>query len=375
MQWSKGNAGNAPCRDKHVVNLRLDPRFILDNQHSNSRSFRPRFRLAVSSVNASGPNRSSWQWQELETEPAEAPLNKASSPQSAVIRSTPAVSIRKVQFAAAASALESIPWPIAQQHFDFPAISDMCSALCGIASDHGLPAPLGFLSAESDTSQRYNLYLMKKLNRDISTRTLEDLLAASPSRTRLRHAHRGTAFNRRDRLFLATTLASSVLQLHGSWLKAQWRSRDIVFAEDEEVGIAMLQNPYLSWHVSKKDDGLQAPPLKRTISALIRSEVLFPLGLALVELSLGQTLASMKEPEDHDSDEAVRDLKTASRLLNDVFNESGGRYGDVVKKCLFWHGLEDASLDSEDLQQAVFESVISPLLEDYKDFEGMSRIR
>jgi hypothetical protein len=116
------------------------------------------------------------------------------------------------------------------------------------------------------------------------------------------------------------------------------------------------------------------PQLKRTVSALIRSEVLFPLGLALVELSLGQTLASLRGPEDNDSDEAIADLKTASRLITEVCYESGGRYGDVVKKCLFWPGLEDANLDNEELQQAVFESIVSPLLEDYKDFEGKSRI-
>jgi hypothetical protein len=182
-------------------------------------------------------------------------------------------------------------------------------------------------------------------------------------------------FNRRDRLFLATTLACSVLQLHGSWLKDQWRSRDIVFAKEKESKKAMLEYPYISWYVSKNEDGLQPPPLKRTLSSLIRSQVLFPLGLALVELSLGQTLASMREPEDHDVDDAVTDLKTASRLIGDVCCESGGRYGDVAKKCLFWHGSEDANLDSEDLQQAVFELIVSPLLEDYKDFEGKSRIR
>jgi hypothetical protein len=317
-----------------------------------------------------------WHWQEVDTEPAEALEDNASSLQSTglIINSNPVVSVKKVQFAAVGSVLQSIPWPIAQPHHNFTAISDMCSTLCGIASDHGLPAPLGFISAGSDTKQRYNLYLIKNLSKDMQTRTLEDLLASSRSRTMTGHGYSGIVFNRRDRLFLAMTLACSVLQLHGSWLKAQWRSRDIIFAEHEDSDKAMLENPYISWQVSNNEDGLQAPPLKRTLSALIRSEVLFPLGLALVELSLGQTLASMREPEDDDADEVVVDLKTASRLIAEVSCESGGRYSDVVKKCLFWHGSEDVNLDNEDLQQAVFESVVSPLLEDYKDFEGKARI-
>jgi hypothetical protein len=328
-------------------------------------------------MNTRGSTRSLWHWQEVETEPAEALEDSASSPQTTglVANSNPVVSVKKVQFVAVESVLQNLPWPIAQPHDDFPVISDMCSALCGIASDHGLPAPLGFISADSDTKQRYNLYLIKKLSKDIQTRTLEDLLASSRSRTIRRHGYSGVVFNRRDRLFLAATLACSVLQLHGSWLKAEWRSRDIIFADQEDSNKAMLEHPYLSWQVSNREDGLQVPPLKRTVSALIRSEVLFPLGLALVELSLGQTLASMREPEDDDIDEVVADLKTASRLITEVSYESGGRYSDVVRRCLFWHGAEDANLDNEDLQQAVFESVVSPLLEDYKDFEGKARIR
>jgi hypothetical protein len=373
----KGRYWKCPCKEKHVVNLRLDSRFIADSDHSSSPPFRPTFRLALSSFNNSGSTGSLWQWQEIDTEPADALESKLSSAQasSLVISSNPGVSVKKVQFAAVASGLQSIPWPIAQPQHDFPAISDICSALCGIASDHRLPVPLGFICADSDANQRYNLYLIRNISKDMQTSTLEDLLASSQSRTRPRNCHGRVVFNRRDRLFLATTLACGVLQLHGSWLKDQWRSRDIVFAEEEESKKAMLEYPYISWYVSKNEDGLRAPPLKRTVSSLIRSQVLFPLGLALVELSLGQTLASMREPEDHDVDDAVIDLKTASRLIGDVCCESGGRYGDVVKKCLFWHGSEDANLDNEDLQQAVFESVVSPLLEDYKDFEGKSRIR
>jgi hypothetical protein len=371
----KGRYWKCPCREKHVVNLRLDSRSIADSDHSSSSTFRPRFRLALSSFDNSRSTGSSWRWQEIDTEPADALESKLSAQTaSLVIGSNPGISVKKVQFAAAASVLESIPWPVAQPQHDFPAISDICSTLCGIASDHGLPIPLGFICADSDANQRYNLYLMKKTSKDMQTSTLEDLLASSQCRTRPTNCHGRVVFNRRDRLFLASTLACSVLQLHGSRLKDQWRCRDIVFAKEEESRRAVIEHPYISWYVSDDEDRLQAPPLKRTVSSLIRSQVLFPLGLALVELSLGQTLASMREPEDQDVDDAVIDLKTASRLIGDVYCESGGRYGDVVQKCLFWHGSEDANLDNEELQQAVFESIVSPLLQDYQDFQGKSRI-
>jgi hypothetical protein len=133
----------------------------------------------------------------------------------------------------------------------------------------------------------------------------------------------------------------------------------------------VFEQPYISWHILDADD---RPLLKRSLSDLIRSKILFPLGLSLVELSLGQPLAEMREPEDNDADEAVADLKIASRLIKDVCYESGGRYGDVVEKCLFWHGPEATDLDNEDLQQVVFELIVSPLVEDFKCFEGNSRI-
>jgi hypothetical protein len=355
------------------VNLRLEPQSVPDHNHSQARPFRPRFRLALSTMISCGSTKPLWQWQEVDTEAVE---NLESTTSEKHINSTNVsnvtLSVKKVQFAALASVLQSVPWPNMHAQFDFPAISDMCSALCGLSSHQDLPAPIGFVSANSGVCQRYNLYLTKKLSKDIQTQSLEDLLATSWNRSRPKHGHSGLVFNRKDRLFLAMTLACSVLQLHGSWLKPQWRSRDIVFTEDENSSRAMLEHPYISWHVSDAED---RPQMKRTLSALIRSEILFPLGLALVELSLGQTLEDMREPEDKDADEAVEDLKTASRLINDVCYESGGRYGDVIKKCLFWNGSEDADLDNEDLQQAVFESIVSPLLEDFTDFQGKSRIQ
>jgi hypothetical protein len=107
---------------------------------------------------------------------------------------------------------------------------------------------------------------------------------------------------------------------------------------------------------------------------LIRNKILFPLGLALVELSLGQTIASLQKPEDDDSVEAVANLKTALRLLPDVLNESGIRYEEVVDRCLVWPGRKDIKFDDEEFQRTMFDSIISPLLEDLKIFEGEYQI-
>ncbi|KIW90526.1 uncharacterized protein Z519_09173 [Cladophialophora bantiana CBS 173.52] len=109
--------------------------------------------------------------------------------------------------------------------------------------------------------------------------------------------------------------------------------------------------------------------------AMIRSNVLFPLGLALVELSLGQPLEVLYEPQDHGAIEAVANLKTALRVLDFVHDRSGSRYCDVVKMCLLWTGPDGDQLDDKSLQNAVFEKVVMPLLDDLDDFEGSSFIR
>lgn len=114
----------------------------------------------------------------------------------------------------------------------------------------------------------------------------------------------------------------------------------------------------------------------RTLSSVIRNETLFPLGLALIELSLCRTITALRISEDENPDEEVALLKTANRCLNHVYVESGTRYGDVVHQCLFWSHTRETDLDSEELQDTVFRHIISPLLDNVEDFDGRSsRVR
>ena len=92
------------------------------------------------------------------------------------------------------------------------------------------------------------------------------------------------------------------------------------------------------------------------LTHLIRSEVLFALGLTLIELRFGQTLSELQTPEDVNSVEAFTNYRTATRLLDYVYNESGSRYEDVVRRCLQCSfDLRDASLDNEEFQQGCFQ--------------------
>ena len=231
-----------------------------------------------------------------------------------------------------------------------------------------------------DTQQtlRHQLFLLNKPPKITETCTLESLLQFSqPIR-----------LTRGDRLRIACRLASSVMQFEGSWLKETWRSHDIFFMKDDlELHNPISEetpHPYLSWSISK-DELSSLPNLVSALNIdntqhLIRSKPLFYLGLALIELSFGKTLEELRPLSTSNatttSNSALEAFQLAVPLINSVYAESGTRYGDVVRRCIHCsYDVRDASLDNDEFQQQVLETVLMPLMEDLKDFEGASRIR
>lgn len=255
-------------------------------------------------------------------------------------------------------------------------INDICTAVSGHCD---VRQGIGFLTDESVGQHRHHVYLVKeKVEKRMDPKSLEDLLQGSQQR--------GPSFNlsRRDRLYIAVTLASSVLQLDGTlWLKRQWRSGDILFLPFEDQKASALRidyaRPYVSWKISLEDENtaLVADASRDTVVHSIPSEVLFVLGIALTELCFGQNIYDMRIQEDVDTtDIMMTNFNTASRLIDKVYTESGSRYGDVVRRCLKCPpDVRDASLDNERFQEAVFGSIVTPLRQDFEDFIGGSRIR
>ncbi|KKA19893.1 hypothetical protein T310_6123 [Rasamsonia emersonii CBS 393.64] len=225
----------------------------------------------------------------------------------------------KVKFAIVTSTLQSVPWPEAEDLPPASPINNMCSEL---------------LRAEVPVNQK-----PRKLTGCISDET---------------HRHN---------FYVCTAIAWELAE-------GSMATKDILFSKIESENKTQLYHPYLLQPVQSRSD----QSIISTHSSLIRNEVLFPLGLALVELSLCQTIPALRAPEDSDPDEDTADLKTASRLLKYVYDESGMRYGDVVEQCLFWRGGREAKPDDEDFQEKVFNSIISPLLEDLSNFDGKGQI-
>ena len=102
----------------------------------------------------------------------------------------------------------------------------------------------------------------------------------------------------------------------------------------------------------------------------LMNNLLLPLGLALVELSLGKSLGSLVIPEDVHQDIDVMRRNMASRLVPKVFLESGTHCGEAVESCFSWSSSNSLCAD-RGVGERVFDRIISPLLRDLVNFEGL----
>ena len=383
-----GRSWRCGCQKYHTVSLRLEPRPWEDDHHKENAAGPPRLKFRVL-LSKSSPKACSgggldapWKWREIDIMPvktSEGPVagigndtqQLSIATLSLVSSSTPLAKKKAVNFAITPPA--NTTWlPTAT---GMGPINDICTAVYGQC---GVKQGIGFLTDELLGPHQHDVYLVDEEVRDgTDPKSLEYLLQVSKQRIP------GFSLSRRDRLYIAVTLASSVLQLDGTlWLKRQWRSGDIVFLPLEDQKASRLRvdcaNPYVSCKVSPQDANaaLVADVSGNTIAHRIPSEVLFVLGITLTELCFGQNIYDMRIDEDMDKTEMLTNFNTASRLIDYVYNESGSRYGDVVRRCLKCPpDVRDASLDNEEFQEAVFESIVTPLRQDFEDFNGGSRIR
>lgn len=240
---------------------------------------------------------------------------------------------------------------------DLPAavqITNMCVSLSAVGINESNEMLLGYVT---DTKHRHNIYHLRsnaESVRNLYSKSLEELFAILSSSSEIAVQK---IFTVQDRLKIAVDLACAVLQFHGSWLKREWRARDIkVFkdprvSEPEDVPVPV---PYIEWDLNTEPSQVQA------------SEPFIHLGFVLVELSLCQTLEALKTGEDHDEVQVVANRNTALRLLPDVKAQSGSRYFQVVEQCLNW---PNCTLDIIDFTKA-FQSIIAPLVNEWRVFEG-----
>lgn len=176
---------------------------------------------------------------------------------------------------------------------------------------------------------------------------------------------------RRDRLRLAARIACAVVQFHDTWLEHGWSISEINISSSPPESKPSRDDGLL--HYSKPLSPRRpetGPSDRESHYPKNLNRTLFPLGVALIELSLGESVDTLQVAEDDDADVIQAKFNTASRLLNRVYSESGSRYGDATNRCLFWPVLEGSPFERRGLEARVAETVVEPLLQDLLYFEG-----
>ena len=353
-----GKAWNCSCRMLHMASLRLESRTDALGPVNNDPTTKVKFQILLSTGQERDTQWVASQWHEVEVIPS---LDKNNEVTTGV---GPRASAGVVNFQpdSRTTAMANVPPQPAFYH-DCESIADICSTVCAA---HGSSKPIGFLVDEQDEKHKHYIYKVDTvIGPDIRSKSLGDLLSYSGQRSVT------APLSKKDCLQIAVTLASSVLQLKGTlWLKSHWNSTDIFFHEkgNQKSHLSYLY-PHLSWKRCMTD--INTVPFDTFISRSfgIRSEVLFALGLTLIELFFGKVLADLREPEDGDPDDPASTVRMAERLCDLVYYAMGPSYGDAVRRCLYQpFDVRQMSLDNEELQQKVFEGVVVPLNDDLNAF-------
>ena len=240
--------------------------------------------------------------------------------------------------------------------------------LCGeILSNISPKDDLGFLEEDTVGNYKHHFSFRENLEPRTCLRSLRHLLKS---------AQLG---NERpfwgNRLYLALTLASSVIQLDETlWLPKNWRSENIFILRTTKP-ISRIRDPihsYLSCKVLRDAPVANSASTSRTATYMIRSEVLLSLGIVLIELCFERTLEDLQIPEESEInvDESDRRSITAKRLLDDVYTKAGTAYGDVVQRCLYSFNVREANLENEEFHRKLFAHIVTPLIEDWRNYSG-----
>lgn len=260
------------------------------------------------------------------------------------------------------------PSPVAtaitiQQQQALDEIKDLCESIqklrsskCGVC--------LGYLRDQGN-AHRHGLYWPEKPLVDCKTPkcvSLGSLLAGSSQ-------HHSGKLSVADSRRLALALAFGVLRLHDTpWLTPHWSRDDITLFKQNNTVLA--KHPFISTDLQSR--GKMPSP---KCSPAIRNETLFALGIVLIELCMQQDFDSLHVPEDLNADgtkHAASDFLTANRLVDEVYDKAGKRYGDAVRRCILCEfDQRKTTLEDDAFRRAVYDNVVAVLEEDVSQFFGL----
>lgn len=162
--------------------------------------------------------------------------------------------------------------------------------------------------------------------------------------------------SRRQRCFLALTLASSFLQLQGSaWMRSTLGKSDISFLRDSNnPNILLLEKPCITKGFNRQNVPADA---ESSVGDLINT-----LGITILELWSGDPIEASAEWQQYANSDnnlnAICPRLVAMKKVEDLEEEAGSHYAKAVKWCFY--GIRSLPV-GQDWRQDFCKEVIAPL--------------
>ncbi|KAJ9632878.1 hypothetical protein H2204_007608 [Knufia peltigerae] len=235
-----------------------------------------------------------------------------------------------------------------------PEIDNLCRSL---GSQTSVNRCLGYLE---DHLRRHHLFLTSGVgaqNQVVPDASLHHLLLETGKVT----------LGPRMKCTVALALAVAVLRLYDTpWLLPSWDLCDIYFLRDTR-GNYLLDRPYVSFPIGTPT-AIKAQRAYRR--RLVKNEIIFALGVALIELSYAKPLPDLTEASDLDKNgnrDIITEYATATRLAELIHHQELPNYAKATQRCINCNfETSDYDLNDQDFRGRFYEGVVMPLRADWE---------
>ncbi|RYC86479.1 hypothetical protein BFJ63_vAg10619 [Fusarium oxysporum f. sp. narcissi] len=354
------------CSDLHDVGLRLTPpsRTVIPEDDDEDIIKELQFRLAVSYLMASQADTSK-QWNEIllkNGEDLKTSTVSFTAQKTATLRKTVGFAVpsttcstnsQQSQTVVIESALSNLTLNTLRTMSDLTCskqISNLCEAMQTMGKKKQGERCGHIQHCHMNQTQKYDVY------------TLECLGSCDEwSLVPLKQVLQDPALLYGDKLRLAWMIACGVLQMQGTpWVADIPRSEDIFIAQ--KGGVHQFQHVFVLRHFP------EYPRVNASVSPT--NPFMLYLGILLIELILGQSIATLDSPQTQTLEPGlprhILDYEAANKLLGRVMMIGGSGYYNAVERCLRSDMQIGTSGNSCCFQGDVISGVLDPLEQDLR---------
>lgn len=254
---------------------------------------------------------------------------------------------------------QHVPWDANTPHVSFQTPSrSLCEIFLKTTTTIQSRPRIGFL--QQGFEKEFKVFLNTAIQTSISVPFIHTLAETFA----LKKGDGLRALNPYESVRLGRKLAMAVLHFHPTtWSLQSWNSRSIRLLQPPTTGTNLAregENPYIDVVIQNSQTGETIE--RENHCRFIENQLLFQLGVILLELAYEQPLLEMQVPEDTEDGVMVAEFNTAKRIRDQAGNVFGPAYARIVGQCLkcnFRSGSSD--LKDPALQENFYRDVICKL--------------